>query len=243
MAIFNLKDLFKNAPKIDMQDFDHDENSIRGLIGAKQYGKLFIYRYVHINNLELFIKDNNTIRPNSYKLEGYTHIGLSNGVQRGRDAKSLTINEKTYSFKDAIPFFLCPKPPMLFPIKKGGDNVVKREMSEIVCIRYSIQTILDLKNIFCFCIGNFYYAEEVALDIDDLDKMPWEILGRIELRYESNPDEFQKNKNIKASEFIVFGDLPVDKIDEIFVYDLKSQQKVKSILPNHKVSEKSEWYP
>lgn len=121
------------------------------------------------------------------------------------------------SLGDYVPFYFTPWSVMMYNIKTGFNNVIKRPNAEIAILVSSLHHLRKLNTPFIFTNGHAYMAEsDYFTDLSDLDKIDWELLRRRD--FSRDPEDPGKVGRYQA-EALVHRRVPVDALLGIGCYD------------------------
>lgn len=192
---------------------------------------IWLYRIVHINNLEhilvtgLYTRDHKNADPD------YINIG-DNGLILQRNDLPVPVKPNG-TLGDYIPFYFGPLSPMLLNIKTGHRGITKRPQAEIVYVCCNLHDVIRSCKRWCFTDGhaknNF---TEFYNSIDDLDKIDWGVVGK---RYWNNTEDDLDMMRRKQAEFLVKGNVAAKCISRIVVYNAESGNLVEKMLSRLKL--------
>ncbi len=139
-----------------------------------------------------------------------------------------------------VPFYFCPRSPMLYTINLGNTGRPAGCQSSIVHLVSTVAAAIAVGSGWAFCNGNAgaRYSDFFA-DLDSLDTLDWEIIG-------SNDWGGDNRRNKKASEFLVADFFPWKAINTIGCHNNQTAGHVSELLeglpdsPN--VAVKNDWY-
>lgn len=146
---------------------------------------------------------------------------------------------------DYVPFYFAPRSPMLFRIEHGGVEGVSPEPGRIVYLVSSTDALLDAGHACVFTDGNAAAAfttfhddsEQLAAVID------WPLMRA---RYWMNTPDDPDRRRRRCAEFLVHQAVPLDKIEELGVYDAAAQSTVGELVAaatsSVEVRIRSDWY-
>ncbi|MDJ0626215.1 MAG: DUF4433 domain-containing protein [Candidatus Caenarcaniphilales bacterium] len=137
-----------------------------------------IYRITHYKNLQ-WILENGLWCSNS-KTQDPNFIQIGNKVlissRKDKPVKVHGSNVLKGTLSDYVPFYFCPRPPMLYNIITGYD-VEKQIQSELIYIVSSLKSIRDENLEFVF--SNGHAKEEISKfydDLNSLNKIDWDVI-------------------------------------------------------------------
>ncbi|MFN8254494.1 MAG: DUF4433 domain-containing protein [Bacteroidales bacterium] len=207
--------------------------------------KIWLYRIMHINNLEYLLMHGIYTRTNPLFDCDFINIGDSTLIEQRSDYP-VGIDPPGGMLGEYIPFYFGPLSPMLLNIKTGYRGIIKRPQAEIVYICCKLISFLSLDFEWCFTDGHAKSAiTKFFNNIDDLDKVDWKMVSE---RYWNNTEDDFDRMRRKQAEFMVKNYIPVGNIGCIIVYDKDKQEFVQNILDKLqlavpvKVDQKSKFY-
>lgn len=137
-----------------------------------------------------------------------------------------------------VPFYYCPRPPMLFVMNKGATGLAAGGQTSVVHLISTVQRALDLGRPWAIsdCNAGSNYAEFYN-DTAKLDTLNWDAI---------NAKYWQNVTTAKQAEFLVADHFPWESIAGIACHNASIQAKVVELLaplrhqPN--VITKPDWY-
>lgn len=209
----------------------------------KDIEKIWIFRIVHINNVEyilqkgLFTKNHKEADPNYIDIGDTILIGQRNDLE-------VPINPPGGNLGEYITFYFGPLSPMLLNIKTGYRGITQRPQSEIVYICCKFTAVKQFCTYWCFTNGHAKNRlTRFFNDEDDLDHVDWHIVGD---QYWRNTDEDPDRIRRKQAEFLIKTHVPVECFGCIVVYNKERQEYVQQLTErlnlNIKVLVKPEYY-
>lgn len=148
---------------------------------------------------------------------------------------------------DYVPFYFCPRPPMLLKIATGqvddGDPIPEREMIHLVCDARHIAQVATV------CLSDGNAASATTRFFDDLDEghqsIDW---TAVQAKYWNNTEEHPDRMRRKQAEFLIHRQLPWNYVKLIGVRDSDMHTQVVELLqvlsPAHvpRVKVEPSWY-
>lgn len=156
-------------------------------------------------------------------------------VQNRRHYKRITLsNNQNYTIHDVVPVYLIPKTPTLY--------ARKHQQYRVIFARIQSSILQDDGVEFTFTDGNAASKNtKFFTDLDLLSELPWEVL-------EQNaywPD-FPDGKRKRNSEFMIFPNIPINRISELGVFNNDAYHQAREIIsrksPLLNVSMKPDWF-
>lgn len=204
--------------------------------------RILLYRITHYQNLD-FILQNGLHCPNSQIQDpNYVNIGNTDIIGK-RGAKPVRLDPSPGMIHEYVPFYFCPRSPMLGSIKVGNSDF-EGSQSEIIYLVTDFDHITRHGCEYVFTdgqalimISKFYKAEK------DFAKLDWEAIRSKQWgRNQSDNDKMRR----KMAEFLVKNHVPIEAILGIGVMNEKMKQAVKQIVDqtgvNIPVKIKKDWY-
>jgi hypothetical protein len=204
-----------------------------------------IYHIVHVSNLSAIIAERFLV---SYaEIKKRPPIGETIGMLKIKERRlSLPLTSHPgLNVGDCVPFYFCPRSPMLFMFYKGDSSEIEYQGGQepIVHLVADLRKAVDWANKhnirWAFTktnAGSRYFVENYA-DLSDLDKIDWDA---IQATY------WKDCIDRKQAEFLVERCFPWELFDEIGVYSYHQQQMVHEILGKKMsfpiVKVRREWY-
>jgi len=186
--------------------------------------KTKIYHITDINNLSSIIEQGGLLsdakiieaKPN-HAVIGYDHI-----KERRLTQIQVTCCDNRY-VGEFVPFYYCPRSPMLFTINQGNTGRKPGCQKDIVHLVSTVGEGVETGRDWAISDGNagaFYTSFSNRLD--DLNCLNWEVIN-------SNSWGGER-RHQKASEFLVADFFPWSSFVEIGCYDKEAASRVKSAI-------------
>ncbi len=170
----------------------------------------------------------------AHKAIGYSHI-------KQRRMTDLTVPCRGGRFVgEFVPFYFCPRSPMLYTINLGNTGRPAGCQSSIVHLVSTVEAAIAVGSDWAFSNGNAgaRYSDFFA-DLDVLDTLDWEIIG-------SNDWGGDNRRNKKAAEFLVADFFPWKAINTIGCHNNQTAHRVAELLDglpdSPSVAVKIDWY-
>lgn len=132
------------------------------------------------------------------------------------------------SFQDYIPFYLGPRPPTLYKIAKGHEDIEQLPQHEIIYLISSVEVVIQNGLTYFFSDGharavtsNFY------TDQANLDNLDWETI--YSNQWYNTPSDMSR-KQRKQAEFFVKDFMPWNCIEMIGVFNNETKKRVQNVL-------------
>lgn len=211
--------------KVLEKDIDiYHLSCIENLESIIQNGMIFSNRMIHLN--KILVKD-----------ISYT------GIQDKREKQEVPLPPYG-NLHDYVPFFFCPRPPLLYPIKSKIHESFHGDQSSILHLVTSINKVIAQDSQFVFTDGQAIMKfTQFFNDIDDLSALDWLIIKE---KYWGNTSDDGDRIRRKQSEFLIKDSVSVHLIKEIGVMNESISNRVKDLIIkndlNSEVKVVPEWY-
>jgi hypothetical protein len=121
-----------------------------------------------------------------------------------------------------VPFYYCPRSPMLFVINKGGTGKPVGYQDNIVHLRTTVGDALLLNQPWAIADGNAGAAHALfSKKIEDLDGLDWPLI---------NSNSWGGKTHYKSAEFLVLNQIPWTSIREIGCMNKVAFDRVTAIM-------------
>ncbi|TXE15675.1 DUF4433 domain-containing protein [Psychroflexus gondwanensis] len=189
------------------------------LLNKIPFGGLF--HITHIDNVPSILKYG-ILSHNKAHQSGIVKIDISNQtVNQRRDRIEPDLDGNIHDF---TPLYFNHKNPMMFALCK------QKEKKDLVLIRVNPHILLSTK--VYFSDGNASVkSTRFYNDLSDFNKLNWDLLNAGSW----NDYEFgiKEGRRLRCSEVLVKNKIPKQFINDIFVYDQNSLDKILNSFPNH----------
>lgn len=204
--------------------------------------RIMLYRITHYHNLE-FIFKNGLYSPNSHIQDpNYVNIGKKDIIGK-RSAKPVRLDPSPGMIHEYVPFYFCPRSPMLGSIKVGNSDFDGHQ-SEIIYLVTDFDHITNNNCEFVFTDGQALIAfSKFFDDRSDFEKLDWGAIRSTQWgRNQIDNDKMRR----KMAEFLVKDYVPVEAIIGIGVMNQHMEQTVTQIVTqagaNIPVKTITNWY-
>lgn len=202
---------------------------------------ILIYHITDVSNLTNIIAAEGLHSEANLQLAGVqpTVIGHSN-IKRRR-LQEITVPCCGNRFVgEFVPFYFCPRSPMLFTINRGNTGRTPGCQSQIVHLVSSVEIAMGLGRKWAFSDGNAgAYLTDFFAGVADLAQLDWGIIGSTDWA-----GEFRRDK--KAAEFLVADFFPWTAVRAIGCYNSATSQEVTRLLRGQlhtpQVRVRTDWY-
>jgi hypothetical protein len=187
---------------------------------------LFVYRIIHIDNLEYILKHGLYVRDHKKFDPDYINIGNSEIIDV---RKSSPVRIKGYGFiGDYVPFYFGRQSIMLYNILTGYAGLQRCSPDKIIYLCTKIPDLINSCPKFFFTDGQAnQHITEHFNNINNLNEVDWEVVNGSD--FKKTPEDFDKPRRYQA-EFLVHQHVPIDCITRIITYDNTTMNSIKSLL-------------
>lgn len=166
-----------------------------------------IYHITHIDNLPSIVADGglwcDTER--RHLLARHVTIAYENLKERRR-RKAVTVGAGGV-LADYVPFYFCPRSPMLYAIAKGYVTSYRGSQTELIYLVSSVERVIEGEHRWCFTDGHaLEHFSNFYSDYHDLDKLDWPVIRN---RYWQATLDDPDRKRRKQAEFLVHRFFPL----------------------------------
>ena len=204
---------------------------------ARDPKQVLIYHITHIDNLPSILKDGGlhsdaVMAARDPKLIGYTEI-------KKRRLNEIHVPCCGYHYVgDFVPFYFCPRSPMLFTINKGNTGHPPGCQRSILHLVSTMDDGLTIGKAWAISSGNAgAYHTTFEAKIEALDALDWEAI---------RATQWQGKQHQKMAEFLVRDFFPWTSIKQVGCFNSAVATKVAELLNQQKhrppVEVKSSWY-
>jgi len=210
---------------------------------SKPPDNIYLKRLIHIDNLDYILTIGKlTCLNHSENDSNYTNIGDTTLI-RSRGTRDIPVNPGG-NFSDYVAFYFGARPPMLYNIQNGFNQVTKRAPETIIYLVTSFIEVKKSRRPFVFTDGHAYHMMSQFYNKEsDLKEVDW---NAAKLFRWNDTEEDPDRKRRKQAEFLVYKELPVGALVAIVVYNNDAKSKVFSIFEKYDsaldVVVKPNWY-
>lgn len=205
----------------------------------RDLSKTYIYHITDVNNLPTIIDKGGLLSDVAIAQAGgpKVMIGYSH-IKEARMTKYRVPCTGNRFVGEFVPFYYCPRPPMLLVMNGGRTGLAPGGQTRVVHLVSTVQRALDLGRPWALSDGNAgsAYAQFYA-DTAMLDRLNW---GAI------NEKWWKEVVTAKQAEFLVADHFAWDAIMGIACHNTEIEAQVKSLLTplayQPKVIVKRDWY-
>lgn len=146
---------------------------------------------------------------------------------------------------DYVPFYFCPRSPMLLTIHRGNVDSCSSKQKQIIHLVSTVDAVVDSGRRYVFTNQNASLADtKFSNDVRDMAVfLHWDYINA---RYWESTDEHPDRMRRKMAEFLVHHFFPWNLVMQIGVHDKSVKADVYSLIENgsHRplVLSKPSWY-
>ena len=199
--------------------------------------RILIYHITDVANLSGILAENGlhadaVMAKRNPEVIGYDHI-------KRRRMKQIPIPCCTWRYVgEFVPFYFCPRSPMLFTINKGNTGRPQGCQHTILHLVSTMAAGIATEKSWAVSSGNAgAFHTTFAAKLEALDTLDWEAIRAI---------QWEGKQHQKSAEFLVADFFPWSAIREICCQNSTTADKVRSLLVNvsHQpvVTVKTNWY-
>jgi hypothetical protein len=187
--------------------------------------KALIFRITHIANVPWILANGMHCRSSNVFDPNYRNIGNPELIDK-RSRRVVQIDPGG-TLSDYVPFYFTSRSPMLLNIKTGR-NVTAVPMSDIVVLATSLPKLVRDGIPFIFSDRHAYLnAARFSNDIEDLDRIDWQILAESSFGYDANdPGKMDRYQ----AEALVHRHLPISAVGGILCYSESRSHEVRQLV-------------
>ena len=203
---------------------------------------IYLYRITHYQNLG-FILQNGLHCPSS-KVQDPNYINIGNkDIITKRGGKPVRLKPSPGVLNEYVPFYFCPRSPMLGSIKVGNSDY-KGPQREIIYLVTDLNRIKKYDCEFVFTDGQALIAYSKFYDDEsDFEKLDWKAINSSKWGRNQNDNDKMRRK---MAEFLVKDYVPTEALIGIAVMNQQMEQTVTQIVTqvgaDIPVKVKSKWY-
>lgn len=188
----------------------------------------YIYRIIHINNLEILLKRKGLHAPNHEPDDKLEYKKIHNeDIQSTRKIREIPCGPGG-AMHDYVPFYFGPLSPMLYQLKTGWVRGYDEGQEPIIYLVSSVQAVIEANTRFVFSDGHGIAAFSSWYDdLAQLCEVDWNMVGQ---RYWSENSLDNDRMRRKQAEFLVYRFLPWKTLLGIAVLNDKIKSEVEGVL-------------
>lgn len=187
-----------------------------------------LFHMTHIENLPSILENKGLSAYSEVATSGKPYRDIANvGIQEQRSGTTVPLPPGGY-LHDYVPFYFASCSPMLYKLKNSGTK-----QRELVYLMTSTSKIHDIGLPFIFTDGHaIMFLSEFYSSLDDIDKVDWTIMNE---QYWNDTVEDPDRKRRRQAEFLVYRQVPLDRIIGIGVFDNEMKEKVEVLLETNEI--------
>lgn len=202
--------------------------------------KIWIYHITDVSNLPNILAAGGLHSEATLQMAGAhpTVIGHSNIKQRRLQEITVPCCGNRF-VGEFVPFYFCPRSPMLFTINRGNTGREPGCQKQIVHLVSTMQIATRLGREWAFSNGNAgAFLTDFFADVASLGELDWAIIN--------STDWGGERRHRKQAEFLVADFFPWAAVRAIGCYNSSTKQEVETLLQGQgnppKVVVRSDWY-
>lgn len=192
----------------------------------------WIFRITHIDNVAWDLENGLQCRSSSIVNPNFRNVGSLDLIEKRR---TWAVDAPTGgTLSDYVPFYFTSHSPMLYNIKTGHNGIATVPMPDIVIYVAALREIASSGFPYAFTDKHAKLATtRVYVDLTDLERIDWGILGRRDFRYDaSDPEKMDRHQ----AEALVHSQLPCAALKGIACYGADQVSKVTRLVKNSGIS-------
>ncbi len=204
----------------------------------------YIYHITHINNLPSILENRHLLSTASLNIQQLKHVNIAHrSIQDIRANTPVTISPYGV-LHDYVPFYFCPRAPMLYAITKGSVEGYVDGQAPCLHLVSTVQSLEENGLSFVFTDGHAIMAlSHFYNNTQDLQRLSWDIINaKYWFDTLQNPDR----KRRKQAELLVHQQLPWEFIREVGVANKEIAQEAAQLMKNSgfdtPVTIRPQWY-
>lgn len=187
-----------------------------------------IYRFLHLDNLEVYLKRSALHAPNHTPNDGLIYKTIHNSDIQAHRMNRLIHCEPGGVIHDYVSFYFGRLSPMLLQLSTGQVEGYTEGQEPLIYVVSTAQAVVENHVNFVFSDGHGVVAyTRWYNELKDLDKVDWDVVNQ---RYWSDNSEDGDRKRRKQAEFLIYQVCPWDLIQDIVVLNRNVKLKVEAIL-------------
>lgn len=183
-----------------------------------------IFRITHVDNVPWILQHGLHCKNSAPSDPDFVPIGMPDLIER-RATRTVPTGPGG-KLGDYVPFHFTPYSVMMYNIKTGHNNVIKRANQEIAILVSSLHKLKELGTRFVFTNGHAYLEEtDYFEDLSDLGRIDWELLRKRD--FKRDPEDPGKVGRYQA-EALAWRHVPVGALLGVVCYDETTRQRIES---------------
>jgi len=208
---------------------------------ATNISNILIYHITDVSNLQHILEAGCLHSDSNLEMAGVQPTVIGHSNIKLRRLQEITVPCCGNRFVgEFVPFYFCPRSPMLFTINRGNTGREPGCQRNILHLVSSVEIALGLEQDWAFSNGNAgAYLTDFFSDTADFDQLDWDII-----RSNNWAGEVRRGK--KAAEFLVADTFPWSAFQSIGCQNIETAQNVTNLLQGQahspQVRVHNEWY-
>ena len=192
---------------------------------------IWLYRFIHRDNLDLLLLRGGLHAPNSTPDDGLVYRTIHDeAVQAGRHVTAIPCGPGG-TVHDYVPFYFGPRSPMLLQLNTGQVEGYDEGQEPLIYLATTVEAVQASGARFVFSDGHGLAAFTSWFDDPaDFGEVDWEMVKQ---RYWADTLEDDDRQRRKQAEFLVHQFLDWSLIKRIAVINDTAQQLVEAVLAAH----------
>jgi len=192
-----------------------------------------IFRFVHMDNLEVILRREGLHAPNHNPNDGEAFRTIHNTeIQEKRKQRNIPCGPRGV-IHDYVPFYFGYRSPMLLQLNTGRVEGYTEGQEPLIYLVSTAQEVEQSGAGFVFSDGHGIAAfTDWYDDLDQLDQVDWNMVYQ---QYWADNTEDMDRQRRKQAEFLVHEQCDWSVIQEIGVINTKMKTRVERILKNFDV--------
>lgn len=189
-----------------------------------------LYHIVHMERLASILRDGCLLSDAALQVrtKGRSDSGIGYDHIKARRLNEISVpccdNRMVGTF---VPFYFCPRSPMLYTVNKGATGYPPGCQSQIVHLVTSITTAADIADEWAFSDGNAgAFHANFYNNFDDLGELDWDAIRAVDWRGRTHR---------KAAEFLVADAFPWESIEEIGCMNSTAMRSLMALATKHDI--------
>lgn len=188
--------------------------------------RALVFRITHRDNVRWALENGLHCRNSTVRQPDFVRIGNSELIEK-RNGRVIPI-EPRGTLSDYVPFYFTSLTPMFLNINTGYRGIRQYPNSEIVILVSSLRRLSQRSVPFIFSDRHAYMnAARFSSDLDDLDRIDWDILQRRDFKRDN--EDLEKVERYEA-EALVWKHLPVENITGLGVINEREQIRIAQLV-------------
>jgi hypothetical protein len=185
-----------------------------------------IFRITHVQNVPWILQHGLHCKTSAVVDPNFVAIGMPDLIER-RSTRMVPLLPGG-CLGDYVPFYFTPYSIMMYNIKTGYNNIIKRANDEIAILVSSIPRLQELSLPFVFTNAHAYMQEaEFFSDPSQLGRVDWELLRSRDFKRDAEDPGRQGRYQAEA---LVYKHVPVDALLGIACFDAATETTLAAVV-------------